>query len=191
MVWTRIRWGYQFQHIGKRTILGAPTLLVNPRRIRIGPQSILWPGWTLADLDPLRNNGGPKIQIGSWCRIHHDFHIGAAQSVTIGDYAIIAPRVFITDSDHVLKPEGCETPIWNELRTLPVVIEHDCWIGVNAVVLKGVTLGHHSIVGAGAVVTKSFPPHSVLAGVPAKPINSAPANTIHRPAQANCAFPLG
>ena len=51
---------------------------------------------------------------------------------------------------------------------LPVVIEDDVWCGANVTILKGVTIGHGSIVAAGAVVTKSFPPYSIIGGVPAK-----------------------
>lgn len=49
----------------------------------------------------------------------------------------------------------------------PVVIEDDVWVGANVTILKGVTIGRGSIVAAGAVVTKSFPPYSVIGGVPA------------------------
>ena len=51
---------------------------------------------------------------------------------------------------------------------MPVLIEDDVWCGSNVVILKGVTIGHGSIVAAGAVVTKSFPPYSIIGGVPAK-----------------------
>ena len=54
------------------------------------------------------------------------------------------------------------------VSTKPVVIEDDIWIGANAVILPGVTIGHHTVVAAGAVVTKDVPPHSLVAGVPAK-----------------------
>jgi len=51
---------------------------------------------------------------------------------------------------------------------MPVVIEDDVWCGANVTILKGVTIGHGSVVAAGAVVTKSFPPYSIIGGVPAK-----------------------
>lgn len=51
---------------------------------------------------------------------------------------------------------------------LPVIIEDDVWCGANVTILKGVTIGHGSVVAAGAVVTKSFPPYSIIGGVPAK-----------------------
>ncbi|MDL2305398.1 acyltransferase, partial [Bacteroides sp. OttesenSCG-928-D19] len=54
--------------------------------------------------------------------------------------------------------------------TLPVVIEDDVWIGANAVILPGVTVGKHSVIAAGSVVSRSVPPYSVCAGIPAKVI---------------------
>ena len=54
------------------------------------------------------------------------------------------------------------------VSTTPVSIEDDVWIGANAVILSGVHIGNHCVVAAGAVVTKDVPPHSLVAGVPAK-----------------------
>ncbi|MOA49611.1 2,3,4,5-tetrahydropyridine-2,6-dicarboxylate N-acetyltransferase [compost metagenome] len=54
----------------------------------------------------------------------------------------------------------------------PVFIEDNVWIGEKAVILKGVRIGHNSIVAAGAVVTKNVPPFSIVAGVPAKVIKT-------------------
>ena len=57
-----------------------------------------------------------------------------------------------------------------EFRSAPVVIEHDCWLGVNVVFLKGVRMGHRSIVGANAVVTRDVPPLSKIVGAPGRPL---------------------
>jgi acetyltransferase-like isoleucine patch superfamily enzyme len=56
------------------------------------------------------------------------------------------------------------------ISTKPVVIGDDVWIGANAVILPGVTIGRHVVVAAGAVVTKDVPDYSLVAGVPAKEI---------------------
>jgi maltose O-acetyltransferase len=56
------------------------------------------------------------------------------------------------------------------VKTAPVVVEDDAWIGTNAVILPGVTIGRGAIVGAGAVVTRDVAPYTVVAGVPARPI---------------------
>jgi acetyltransferase-like isoleucine patch superfamily enzyme len=58
------------------------------------------------------------------------------------------------------------------VSTNPVTIEDDVWVGANAVILPGVTIGNHCVVAAGAVVTKEVPPHSLVAGVPAKVIKN-------------------
>jgi acetyltransferase-like isoleucine patch superfamily enzyme len=50
----------------------------------------------------------------------------------------------------------------------PIVIEDDVWTGANITILKGVTIGHGSVIAAGSVVTRSFPPYSIIGGVPAK-----------------------
>lgn len=55
----------------------------------------------------------------------------------------------------------------------PVQIGKYCFIGTNAVILKGVTIGHHSIIGAGSVVTKDIPPYSVAIGIPAKVVGDS------------------
>jgi acetyltransferase-like isoleucine patch superfamily enzyme len=55
---------------------------------------------------------------------------------------------------------------------LPVIIEDNCFIGYGSIILMGVTVGHDSVVGAGAIVTKNVPPRSVVAGNPAKVICS-------------------
>jgi acetyltransferase-like isoleucine patch superfamily enzyme len=60
------------------------------------------------------------------------------------------------------------------VKHAPVVLEEDVWVGANAMILKGVTVGRASIVGAGAVVTKDVPPNSIVAGNPARIIGEVP-----------------
>ncbi len=140
----------------------------NPRAISVGHHTTILDDWSLVDLDPSIGQAEPKIRIGSHCTILHDFQCNANLSVEVQDYVLIAPRVFITDSDHVVSEAGERTTLCNKFRSAAVVIEHDCWLGVNAVVLKGVRIGHHSTVGANAVVTRDVPPFSTVVGAPAK-----------------------
>jgi acetyltransferase-like isoleucine patch superfamily enzyme len=138
--------------------------------VSIGHHTTLADGWSLADLKPEDGEGAPKVRIGSYCDILRDFQCNAAVSVEVQDYVLIAPRVFITDSDHIVDENGAHTTLCEEFHSAAVVIEHDCWLGVNSVVLKGVRIGHHSTVGANAVVTRNVPPFSTVIGVPAKVI---------------------
>lgn len=144
----------------------------NPQSISIGSHTTISGGWSLVDLGGLTHGADPKIRIGSHCCIMHDFQCNANVSIEVQDYVLIGPRVFITDSDHVVSAAMGRTTLSEELRSAAVVVEHDCWLGVNAVILKGVRVGHHSIVGANAVVTKDVAPFSIVAGSPAAVIGT-------------------
>ena len=93
--------------------------------------------------------------------------------LTIGRKVIFGPRPTIITGDHRTDLIGkyiIDVTTEEKLpeNDLPVVIEDDVWCGANVTILKGVTIGRGSIVAAGAVVTQSFPPYSVVGGVPAK-----------------------
>lgn len=111
---------------------------------------------------------GAKFKIGDNTHINIDFVVAVSSSVEIGKNVLIADRVFISDTEHGYL--NLEVPILQQpmLPGLSVKIEDDCWIGINACILKNVTIGKHSVVGAGSVVTRSIPPYSVACGNPAK-----------------------
>ena len=94
-------------------------------------------------------------------------YIQAINGIFIGDDTIFAPGVKIISANHA-RP-GLSG--WDEAP--PIRIGKNCWLSVNAVILPGVELGDGVIVGAGAVVTKSFPSGSVIGGVPAKIIGTS------------------
>lgn len=108
------------------------------------------------------------LKIGDGSIINGNMSISCNKSIEIGRNVLFAERIFIGDSDHGF--EDINTPIKEQpvVGMADVKIEDDCWIGVNASILKGVTIGKHSIVGAGSVVTKSIPPYSIAVGIPAK-----------------------
>jgi acetyltransferase-like isoleucine patch superfamily enzyme len=101
-----------------------------------------------------------RIEIGSHCLI--SWNVGIADS----DFHPLAPAQRIIDA-HALAPFLKDRPPRPKLRTMPVIISDNVWIGMNAIILKGVTIGDNSVVAAGAVVTKSVPPNVVVAGNPA------------------------
>lgn len=89
----------------------------------------------------------------------------------IKDNVIFGPNPTIITGDHRIDVIGL--PIIDSHEKLPendmdVTIEEDVWTGANVVILKGVTIGRGSVVAAGAVVTKSCPPYSIIGGVPAR-----------------------
>jgi acetyltransferase-like isoleucine patch superfamily enzyme len=104
------------------------------------------------------------VIIGDHTRIGlHNTIIGP---VTIGSHVNLAQGITVTALNHNF--DNPQLRIDEQgVSTHPVTIGDDVWIGANAVVLPGVTIGSHSVIAAGAVVTKDIPPHSLAAGVPA------------------------
>ena len=100
------------------------------------------------------------IEIGSHCLI--SWGVGIADS----DFHPLEPAQRLIDA-HALAPFFKDRPPRPKLKTAPVRIGDNVWIGMNAVILKGVTIGENSVVAAGAVVTKSVPANTIVAGNPA------------------------
>lgn len=91
----------------------------------------------------------------------------------IGKKVIFGPKPTIVTGDHRIDFIGRYIIDVSDdeklpVQDAPVVIEDDVWCGANVTILKGVTIGRGSVVAAGAVVTRSFPPYSIIGGVPAK-----------------------
>ena len=120
----------------------------------------------------------PEIIIGDFTSIQDRcILIG---ELRVGAHCLFAPNVMMSSATHHFR----ERPAWlirdqDQLmgdpeyrsatpRHLPICIEDDCWIGINSVVMRGVTIGRGSIVGANSVVTKSVAPYTIVAGSPAR-----------------------
>lgn len=110
--------------------------------------------------------GNATLSVGAGGFFNQNVSIKCAEKIEIGNNVFIAPNVVIQDYDeHMVIKKGYE-------QTKPIIIKDHVWIGQNAMVLKGVTIGEHSIIAAGAVVTKDVAPHSLVGGVPAKVIDT-------------------
>lgn len=111
-----------------------------------------------------------KIYIGSGSYIGNYFLASVGGHLVIEDQVMISDRVFIGDVKHNYSDKN--TPIISQGLSAPtnILIGSGSWIGVGACILPGVKLGKNCVVAANAVVTKSFPDHSVLAGYPARTI---------------------
>jgi acetyltransferase-like isoleucine patch superfamily enzyme len=96
--------------------------------------------------------------------------ICAANQIKIGNHVLIGANTTIVDTDfHPLSPAGrIENP--QAGKTAPVIIKSDVFVGMNCLILKGVTIGEGSVVGAGSVVTRDVPPGMIAAGNPARVI---------------------
>ena len=111
---------------------------------------------------------GARIELGDFCGLSGTV-IAADTSIRIGDRVMVGANCTIVDTD--FHPVDAQARFAGERgKSLPVVIEDDVFIGMNSMILKGVTIGRGSIIGAGSVVTKDIPPGVLAAGNPARVI---------------------
>ncbi|MBL8764879.1 MAG: hypothetical protein JNM07_11480 [Phycisphaerae bacterium] len=162
----RLAHAWQARRLGA---LGARSAVMRPEMIGGGEGILVGADVTIrphARLECVRDGGfRGEIHIGDGTDAQLYLHVGAAERVTIGRKVLIAGRVYISDHDH-----DWPDPTMLKLVVAPVAIGDGCWLGEGSCVLKGVTLGAGCIVGANAVVTRSFPERCMLVGVPARAI---------------------
>lgn len=110
----------------------------------------------------------PSIHIGSDVYIGQNVYFTALREITISDGCVLSEHVYITDLNHGFSPSG--GPIMSQDLECkgPVKIGPNCFLGYRCAVMPGVTLGAWCVVGANSVVTRSFPPYSMIAGSPAQ-----------------------
>jgi acetyltransferase-like isoleucine patch superfamily enzyme len=116
---------------------------------------------------PFYINYGRHTRIGKNVFINFDCVFLDFGGITIEDGVFIAPKVSLLAEGHPLSPEDRHS-----LTVAPIRIKKNAWIGANATLTQGVTIGENAVVAAGAVVTKDVPDNTVAGGVPAKIIKA-------------------
>lgn len=154
-----------FAHFGEHSVFHEPALsIVNAAGISIG-------AWTnigsYAVIEALVPDRGVTVDIGDNVYIGHFLRLTAVNSVVIGTEALIADRVYISDTNHVY--EDVTQPIKRQgLRDgRRVIIDEGAWLGIGSVVCGDVVIGRNAVVGANAVVRTDVAPNTVVAGNPA------------------------
>lgn len=97
---------------------------------------------------------GDRVSIGQACSF---LDLGG---ITIGAHTMISPKVTLITEGHPVEP----VDRYSMITLAPIVIEERVWVGAAATVLPGVRIGHDSVIGAGAVITKDVPPLTVVTG---------------------------
>ena len=154
----------KFRTVGKACKVCDPIKIIGGNRISIGNEFYAGPG---CRLEAWENYGeqkfAPQIEIGDKVKINSKCHIGAINKIKIGNNVLFGSNVFITDHSHgnVSVEEVDIPPNERELYSKgPVVIEDNCWICENVIILPGVHVGYSAILAAGA--------YAVAAGNPAR-----------------------
>ena len=153
-----------YQHRGRGSKIYWNVRMDTPpyRRFSLGKKSVV-------ESYSCINNAVGDVIIGDHTRIGiHNTIIGP---ITIGSHVNLAQGITVTALNHNYS-DTTKRIDEQGVSTKPVIIGDDVWIGANAVILPGVTIGSHVVVAAGAVVTKDVPENTIVAGVPAKVIRT-------------------
>lgn len=114
---------------------------------------------------PFKCDYGTNIHVGKEFFVNFNCVILDCAKVTIGDSVLLAPNVGIYTATHPLDAEVRASGLE---MAYPISIGNRVWIGANAIILPGVTIGDNTVIGAGSVVTKDIPANVVAAGNPCR-----------------------
>lgn len=137
----------------------------------ISPFNMSFEGLTLINDGAYFNAEGGSIDVGSGTAFNIGVHINAScgGNISIGSHCPIGPGVVLRTANHIFT--NAELNIQDQGHAFAdIIIEDDCWIGANSIILSGVHIGKGAVIGAGSVVTKNIPSMAVAVGVPAKVI---------------------
>lgn len=140
--WRRIYWSRRLGAFGIGANIYPSVQIYSPKHVRLGRNSVI--------------NGF--------------VHIWGAGGVEVGDDSLIAAHTVITSQTHTVDALQKGQRYRETLEVYPVRIGKNVWIGSNVTILPGIEIGDNAIVAAGAVVTKSVPSNTLVAGVPARAI---------------------
>jgi len=155
----------------RKVILGKNILVQNGKCICIDKGSVIGDNSKLLCTVEYNNkllDIQPQLHIGKNFHSTRDLTIQCARKVIIGDNVLCASNVFLIDYNHGTNPM-CENYLDNALEISEGInIKDGVWIGNNVIILGNVTIGEKAIIAAGAVVTHSVPPYTIVAGNPAR-----------------------
>lgn len=144
---------------GRPSVRNSGTMIVGDRARLIS---------TIATLEIVVEKGA-TLEIGEGSYINYGCSIGATSLIRIGPRANIGTHVIMIDNDfHELDPSRR----LSRPPSAPIILEENVWVGARAIILRGVTVGADSVIGAGSVVTHDIPPRSLAVGQPARVIRS-------------------
>lgn len=158
-----------FSSFGENSIIKFPYKLWGKKSIEIGKNVFIAENSFLSAVEKWEGQVfKPRLKIGDNTTIGSNFFATCITEIVIENNVLISDRVFI--SDHIHNYEAIKKPILKQNLEFKgkVFVKEGSFIGINAVIMPGVTIGKNSVIGASAVVTKNVPDYSVATGNPAR-----------------------
>ena len=157
-----------FANFGNGALLIRPTHITNLQCITVGDRTTIGHSAVMQPIVEYASvRYSPKIDIGKDVYIGPHAYLASIGNLTIGDGSVLSEYVYLNDAGHGFDPEGGLIMQQELVHPGDITIGKDCFLGIRSAIMPGVTLGDRCVVGAGSVVTKSFPAYSMVAGVPA------------------------
>ena len=162
-------------YMGKNVLIDVDVLIWNPKKLSVGD-------YTHIDTN-VKIEAGNSVNIGSYVHVASNVLLQGGSSLTIADFADVAAGCLIysavnhyTDgeTDKYYEMSSCAPADKQFIRQAPVKIERSAFVGLNSVVMPGVTIGEGAIVGACSLVNRDVPPYQIVVGSPAKPVKERP-----------------
>jgi len=162
--WRAFRQKSRLGYLGPKVWIDKSVELMRyPSNISIGEEVVIKEGARICAC-----NEKAKVSIGARTTIGYHNFIFASAGIEIGDDCLIAPFVYIVDSDHGI--ERSELINRQANQTAAIKIEDGVWLASNVTILKGVTIGEGAVIAANSVLKQDVPPFEIWAGSPAKKI---------------------
>lgn len=157
-----------FYAIGRKCSITPPLRFSNLSNIEMGNHVTIHSNCWIQVLKSDENKNLPVIRIKDHVGIGMDATISAVKSIIIEEYVFTARNVYISDHEHEFR--DIQKPIGRQgiTKIAEVSIGANSWLGQNAVILPGASIGKHCIIGANSVVNSNIPDYCVAAGVPAR-----------------------
>lgn len=155
-------WLRRCTSLGKRPRVYGKPRIINSGQIDVGDRFLMFNQTVRSELV---SHAEGKIEIGNGVFCNYGVSISAHARVSIGDGCQLGSYACLMDNDYHQVVDRSQPG-----ASAPIILQDNVWLAVRVIVLKGVTIGKNSVVGAGSVVTKEIPPNSLAAGVPAKVI---------------------
>lgn len=157
-----------YKNYGRNSVIQNPKCLIRGRKnIYIGKNVFIR---CYARIETIKSYEGqiyyPELRIGDGVNIEQSLHLICSNKVLIGDNVVISSNVFISDCNHIMT--DLKVPILKQgLERKETIIGRSTFIGTGAIIMPGVCIGEHCVIGANSVVTHNIADYSIAVGIPA------------------------